>query len=889
MHVWASITWILFGLNLGQIALAVVAWRQAHVPGVRAISALILASSIYVGCSALEWSPALEHQVLLLKDLEFIGIAFLPPLTICAYVDFTGHAAWLSRRLRLGLFAFAALNLVVKWCDPWLHLVHREFMILHRDGWNAQYIVSGPWYAVMNAYLMVAEVIALVAVVRTWRHANRVFRRQLAALAFAMVFPAIVHILRLGGISPVTDFDAVPSALLVSTLVIAWAVWRERLTRIAPIGRDAFFDMYGGGLVVADVERTVVDLNPAAVRILGLGAGRAVGLPIGEVLADRPVLRELCAAEIENRREFSELMVEGTDWEARWTPLTAPNGRQRGYLLALHDITERKRIEHRLREATETALESAHMKSRFLANMSHEIRTPMNGVVGMVDLLLDTPLSADQRALVQTVRSSADALLTIINDILDFSKIEAGQLVFEALPFDLTDPTEGVLGLLAERAEAKEIELACLIDDDVPRQLVGDPGRLKQVLLNLVGNGLKFTERGEVVVRVGLVERMDDRVRLKFSIADTGIGLTREQQAKLFRPFVQAEEGTTRKYGGTGLGLAICRELVNRMGGEIGVESEVGRGSTFWFTGVFSLQQPAPVSSVARPALSGQRVLVADDHAATREVIRKLVTAMGAEVTVVGRGPDAVDQVRQAAVEGNPFALALADVRMPGLGGLDLARALRTASETGRLRVLLLAPVGFSPAIAELQEAGVERVLRKPVLGDQLRAALGGTAEPPETRAERSSPALAQALRVLIAEDNPVNQAVARRQLEKFGYTPVIVHNGARAVEMACSEPFDVVLMDCQMPEMDGFEATRRIRVWEARHRVSAVGRRPLYVIAITANAMVGDRESCLAAGMDDYVSKPVRPAELAAALVRASAALRGRPGVVAGKSGGGV
>ena len=827
--------------------------------------------------------------VLLLKDLEFVGIAFLPPLTICAYVDFTGHAAWLSRRLRLGLFAFAALNLAVKWCDPWLHLVHREFVILHRDGWNAQYIVSGPWYAVMNVYLMVAEVIALTAVARTWRHANRVFRRQLAALAFAMVFPAIVHILRLAGISPVTDFDPVPSALLVGMLVIAWAVWRERLTRIAPIGRDAFFDMYGGGLVVADVERTVVDLNPAAVRILRIGAGSAVGLPISEVLADRPVLRELCAAEIENRREFSELMVEGTDWEARWTPLTAPNGRQRGYLLALHDITERKRIEHRLREATESALESAQMKSRFLANMSHEIRTPMNGVVGMVDLLLDTSLSADQRALVQTVRSSADALLTIINDILDFSKIEAGQLVFEALPFDLTDATEGVLGLLAERAEAKEIELACLIDDDVPRGLVGDPGRLKQVLINLVGNGLKFTERGEVVVGVGLVERLDDRVRLKFSISDTGIGLTREQQAKLFRPFVQAEEGTTRKYGGTGLGLAICRELVSRMGGEIGVASEVGRGSTFWFTGVFSLQQPAPVSSVARPALFGMRVLVADDHAATREVIRKLVAAMGAEVTVVGRGAAAVEQVREAAAEGNPFALALADVRMPELGGLDLARALRTASGTGRLRVVLLAPVGFSPAIAELQEVGVERVLRKPVLGDQLRAALGGTAEPPETRAERSSPALAEALRVLIAEDNPVNQAVARRQLEKFGYTPVIVHNGARAVEMACSEPFDVVLMDCQMPEMDGFEATRRIRAWEERRRGSAVGRRPLYVIAITANAMVGDREACLAAGMDDYVSKPVRPAELAAALVRASAALRGRPGVAARKSGGGA
>jgi two-component system sensor histidine kinase/response regulator len=629
---------------------------------------------------------------------------------------------------------------------------------------------------------------------------------------------------------------------------------------------DRFFTLSPFAMAIIELDSgAFLRINPGFTNLFGytLDALRGVGILDLIHEEDRPAAagRARLARQGENLGGFESrlLIATGEHRVVRWSTMpVAEDGVT--YVVGI-DMTEEREAHRLLLEAKEAAEAASRMKSDFLANISHEVRTPMNGIIGMTGLALDTELSPEQRSFLQAVDESARSLLDILSDILDFSKMQAGSLQLRPVTFNLHKCLSESFKTLATRAAEKGLELIYDEAASVPVRLVGDAGRLRQILVNLVGNAIKFTDRGEVTVRVA-VDLIDDHdVTLRFSVHDTGIGIDDDLKDGIFEAFSQADTSATRQFGGMGLGLAISSELVAMMGGELAVDSTPGEGSTFTFSVDLILAEAAK-EAAAEPVLSGRGVLIVDDCVSCRRVLADYVRRLGGSPVAVGSGRDGLDEARRACAAGHAFDLVLADADMGPINGVELTQRIRDEDEYGTPDVILLGLAGSAPRPTAV---GVQRLM-KPVFPEELvtahtyreEARAGGAApEPTETRRRPWS------LRLLLAEDNKVNQMLAVALLRKRGYDVTVADNGHEAVELVKRGDFDLVLMDVQMPKMDGFEATTAIRDWEA----SNGGRVP--IIAVTAHAMEGDRQLCLDAGMDDYVSKPIDPEELEAAIGR--------------------
>jgi PAS domain S-box-containing protein len=642
---------------------------------------------------------------------------------------------------------------------------------------------------------------------------------------------------------------------------------RQLLASVVESSADAVMSLTPDGLISS--------WNPASERLFGFSEAEAVGqsrmtfVPPQRVAEIDELSAHLVKGESVRAFETSRRRKDGSEFPALLSlaPILSAKGKLLGYSEIIANVSESKR-EVAMREARDVALEAVKLRSQFLANMSHEIRTPLNAVLGMAQLLMLTQLDDRQREYAQTVWSSGDLLLSVVNDILDFSKLTAGKMSLDNREFDLATAAEAAVESLAARAKAKHLELALAIDPEVPQNLRGDPNRLRQVLINLIGNAIKFTDHGEVVVRVKAIETSALHTILRFTITDTGIGIAQETLQRLFQPFTQADGSTARKYGGTGLGLAICRQLVEKMRGSIGVDSTLGNGSVFHFTARFeNSDQPDRSLDAWQRGLASKRVLVVDNNESQRVILANQLAAWNLDATHVESGVEALTMMREAVAVGRPFHVALIDMNMRGMNGRALAHAIRSYEHFAATRLVILASLSEESSDAPLPkevDAWLVKPFKRARLIDTLCALVS---ENSPSRSGSSSkrllatqdgdvsaqlpPAAIKSARILLVEDDLVNQSVALSQLEHLGYKAEAVDSGAAALRALHQSNYDVVLMDCQMPLTDGYQTTALIRQEEGT-------RRHTNIVAMTAHAMDGDREKCLAAGMDDYVSKPV-------------------------------
>ncbi|NTV63131.1 MAG: response regulator [Oscillochloris sp.] len=894
------ITIIAAGLISALVTL--VAWRNRSERGAWAF--VVLMSSVMVW--SLAYAQELHSTTLSTKifwaKIEYVGVVSVPVAWLVFAIHYTEREGWLTR-WRVVLLALPSLFMLgLVWTNELHRLVWQTISLVPYAafiGWKSEY---GPVFWLFTAY---GYLLLLIGSLLLWIIVQRLalYRSQARALLIGSILPWFGNLIYNFGLSPLPGVELAPFTFTITGLLFTWALWRWRLLDIVPIARDRVIERMRDGVIVLDPQDRIVDINPAACRIIDWDRRAVLGRPILEILGQYASIAEqfVDTSDVDEQITIGE-HGERHVFQVRVSPLHERKRTSGGRLVILSDITHLKQAEHELIQARMAAETANEAKSAFLATMSHEIRTPMNGVLGMTDLLLESELSPSQQELVQMIHTSGSQLMRMINSILDFSKIEAGQLDLDMQTFDLRACIESSLDLVAPTAAEKGLDLSYVMMPGVPTTIVQDQTRLRQILVNLLNNAVKFTQHGEVTLEIhtskgALVALHDeaasqhpeapDSVQLEaphgqaepslslpvsfllFAVHDTGIGIPADRMDRLFRSFSQVDAATARTYGGTGLGLAISKLLVSAMGGDMAVESAVGQGSTFTFSIAAPLpEKPSPPTYESiQPRLRGRRVLIVDDSASCRRSLTIPLEIWGMLPIQAESGFAALELLRAGA----SFDIAILESQMPTMGGVELAQALRQARPARSLPVLLLSTLGA--ATSQRTDASIA-VLSKPVkiarLQQTLEGLLHGTKQRSQTepdlrrrvRASDGDLAKRLPLRILLAEDNMINQQLITKMLTRLGYQADVVPNGQIAVDTLRRENYDLVLMDVQMPVMDGLEATRIIRA-------EYIGKQQPWIIAVTAGAVEGDREECLSAGMNDFISKPIEQQVLTRALAR--------------------
>ncbi|MFQ5399845.1 MAG: histidine kinase N-terminal 7TM domain-containing protein [Anaerolineae bacterium] len=847
------------------VAIALYVWRYRSTPG--ALPFLYLSLGVAEWCFgyAIELA-AVDYGIKLnAAKLQYLGIVSIPVLWMLLAVQNAG-SGFQSRRKTRNLFLLAfipTITLALAWTNDFHHLIWREVrLVTTAAGYTVLILNPGFWYWVniANAYLML--LVGTFVLIQPLLRSPKLYRGQAGTILIAAFVPWMGNVLTVSGLNPYAPLDLTPFAFTLSIIAMLWNLFRFKFLSIVPVAHYNIVNSMREGLIVIDDQERIVDINQAAMSIFGKSDARPIGKSIKHLVGQETEL----LSKFSNSREKDggfHITLDGKDryFSVRVSSIQNERGHVTGRTITLYDITEQKQTEAVLQEAKRSAEAAARAKSEFLANMSHEIRTPLNAIIGMSELLRDTGLNPEQRDLVQTIYTSGDTLLSIINNILDFSKIEAGKLELESEPFDLRDCLEMSVSMLSSQAREKSIDLIFSIDESTPRVVQGDVIRLRQILVNLIGNAVKFTDEGRVTVTVtGTALEDEKQYELQFAVKDTGIGIPADRMSRLFQSFSQVDSSMTRKYGGTGLGLAISKRLCELMGGVIWVESEVNVGTTFFFTILTQIASSEPTRYLLeeQPRLHDKRLLIIADNVTFRELTRQ-ARSLGIFPYVAGSGNEALYWIRKS----DPFDVALIDRNVILSEEEDLIAQIQAMPEAEDLPLVLL--YGNNEGIDHIEnwdEHTFVAYLQKPIRPVQLYEALTDIlarrpdqkeTKPDDTaRAVSTTMAERHPLRILIAEDNLINQKVALRLLAKLGYEADVVDNGRQALEALQEQYYDAVLMDIQMPVMDGVEATKQIIAqWPEEKRP--------YIIAMTAHAMEGDRERYLDAGMDDYVAKPIQ------------------------------